>query len=107
MSIHKEMGSDMWWLIVMSSPMYEAESLLKQFKAALLVKHADEPTYNNAAAQITRVNSELHRFAQVQNRAKISTAVRNVCGDDVYQQVMQEVARLESAARNDFGVPAC
>jgi hypothetical protein len=103
----KEMGSDMWWQIVMSSQMYEAEALLKQFKAALLAKHADAPTYNDAAAQITRVNSELHRFAQIQNRAKLSIAVRNICGDDVYRQVMEEAARLEADARCAMGVPAC
>jgi hypothetical protein len=103
----KEMGSAMWWQIVMSSQMYEAESLLKQFKAALLAKHADAPTYNDAASQITRVNSELHRFAQIQRRATLSVALRNICGDDLHQQVMEEAARLEADARCAFGVPAC
>jgi hypothetical protein len=103
----KEMGSEEWWQIVLSSQMYEAESLLRQFKAALLSKHAGATTYNDAAAQITRVNNELHRFSQIQNRATMKRAMRNICGDEVYAQVMEEVARIEFMARQEHGAPPC
>lgn len=103
----KEMGSEEWWEIVFSSQMYEAESLLKQFKAVLLSKHAGETTYNDAAAQITRCNNALHRFSQIQNRANLTRAIRNICGNEVCEQVKEEVARLEFMARQEFGVPPC
>lgn len=104
----KEMGSPEWWLIVMSSPMYEAEALLKQYKAALLLqKDVDGDTRFQISAQITRVNTEIHRFSQIQNRARLSHAVRNVCGQDVFERVMEEAARLEHAAREQMGVPQC
>ena len=103
----KEMGSPEWWQIVMSSPMYEAEALLKRYRAKLLEETAGDPAQCVANAQIHRVNAEIHRFAQVQNRARLTQAIRNVCGNEVASQVMEEAARLESIARAEIGVPAC
>ena len=104
----KEMGSPEWWLIVMSSPMYEAEALLKQYKAVLLLQSdAKGQERFRISSQVSRVNAEIHRFSQIQNRARLSLAVRNVCGQDVFEQVMEEAARLEHAAREQMGVPQC
>ena len=103
----KEMGSEEWWQIVMSSQMYEAEAMLKHFKAALLSKYAGTRPYNDASAQITRVNNELHRFSQLQNRASLRRAIRNICGDEVYEQVAEEAARLELMVRQELGIPPC
>lgn len=103
----KEMGSEEWWQIVMSSQMYEAEALLRHFKAALLSKHAGSASYNAAAAQITRVNNELHRFSQLHDRTHLRRAIRNICGDEVYERVVEEAARLEFMARQELGIPPC
>lgn len=103
----KAMGSDQWWEIVMTSQMHEAEALLKQYKAVLLSKHNGQASQSNAAAQIARINQEMHRFSQIQNRASMSQAVKNICGEDVFAQVREEMARLEFMARQEFGAPPC
>lgn len=91
----------------MGSQMHEAEYLLKQFKWALLAEHAGRQMQNEASVQVSRINAELHRFAQVQNRAHIGRAAVNLYGQDVWERIKTEAARLERDAREELGVPPC
>ena len=93
-------GTPEWWEVVHTSPMYEAETLMRRYKAALLADHPPgSPGYVHVGVTIQHINDEIHRLGQVQNRARLSTAVRSICGQEVYEQVMAESARLEQMAR--------
>lgn len=72
-------GSRDWWEVVQSSPMYEAENMLRHYKTSLLEAHPPgSPTYANAGIEIARVNTEIHRIAQIQNRATLRKATTSV-----------------------------
>ncbi len=89
-----ELGSSDWWLVVQSSPFDEAERLLKDYKSTLLVNKVGTPEYVAAGALISRVNSEIHRLSQLQDRASLTVAIRNVYGQEGVDAVMTERARL-------------
>lgn len=89
-------GSPEWWEVVQSSPMYEAENMLRHYKTSLL--EANPPgsaTYINAGIEIQRINAEIHRYVQIQNRATLRKAIGNVC-PEFYEQIVAEAARLEA-----------
>lgn len=100
-----EIGSPDWWLVVQTSPMYEGERLLKDYKSTLLTKKAGTPEYLQAGATVAKINAEFHRIAQIQNRAKFTTAVKNVYGQEGVDAVKEELARLEFLESN-FGLQA-
>ena len=45
-------------------------------------------------ATVTRLRAELHRIAQIQNRARWSDAIRNVFGQEGYEAVRLELERM-------------
>lgn len=93
-------GASQWWDVVTTSPLHEAEYMLRSYKSALLAAHpVGSPGYCDAGMEIQRVNEWIHRIGQVQNRARITQAIRNVCGQEVFVSVMEETARLENEAR--------
>lgn len=95
-------GSKEWWEVVQSSPMYEAENMLRHYKTSLLeANKAGTPAYLAASLEIQRVNAEIHRYAQIQQRATLREAIRNVCGEEVYADVLEEQARLEFVASQE------
>jgi len=91
------MGSKEWWTVVQSTCALDAEQMLRDYKATLLVSKAGTPEHHNAGVQIQKVNAELHRITQVLLRASWQRAIRNVYGEDGYEKVAAERARLEVA----------
>ncbi len=89
-----ELGSADWWLVVQSSPLDEAERMLKDYKSALLVLKVGTPEYIAAGATVSKVNAEIHRLSQIQNRTTLMQALRNVYGQEGVEAVKVEQARL-------------
>lgn len=67
---------------------------------------ATKPTQEDLA-QVARINAELHRFGQLQNRVNIGNAVKNLFGFEAWEMVKTEAARLEKEAREESGIPPC
>lgn len=91
-------GSDAWWEVVRGSTFFEAESLLKHYRGELLRECEGAPDVATGT-EISRVNDEIHRLAQLQNRATLTQAIRNVFGQEGVDFVLAERARLEQMAR--------
>lgn len=87
-------GSKEWWIVVQSTQLHEAQTMLRDYKADLLQLRTG-PGAQETGPEIARVNDEIHRISQIQNRANISRAVRNLFGEEGWAQVREEVARLE------------
>lgn len=87
-------GSKEWWIVVRSTQFLEAELMLKDYRAELVQLQSAHSTQENMA-EITKVNEEIHRLSQIQNRANIARAVRNIFGDEGWARVREEAARLE------------
>ena len=91
-------GSREWWEVVQSSPMYEAVNMLRHYKASLLEANpVGSANYGAAGIEIQRVNAEIHRYAQIQQRATLRKAINNIC-PEFYEQIVEEAARLEAMA---------
>lgn len=91
-------GSDAWWEVVRGSTFFEAESLLRHYRGELLRECEGVADFATGAV-ISRVNDEIHRLAQLQNRVKLTQAIRNVFGQEGQDAVLEELARLEQMAR--------
>lgn len=93
-------GNKDWWLLVQSMPLTEAETMLRDYKATLLANNpVGSPNYFAAGVEVQRVNAELHRLSQIENRATWMKAMRNVLTPEQLACVCEERERLEQMAR--------
>lgn len=90
-------GSQEWWQVVRETQFFEAETMLKNYRGELLRESKGAPDCATTA-EISRINDEIHRLGQLQNKARMSQAVRNVFGDEGFAAVKEEMARLEFMA---------
>jgi hypothetical protein len=90
-----EIGSEDWWKVVQSSPLLDAEMLLRDYKSVLLNYKVGLPEYIVYASMISKVNQELHRIAQIQNRCRFQVAIKNIYGQEGVDAINEERARLE------------
>lgn len=88
-------GSSEWWIVVRSTVLDEAEIMLRDYKAALVTHKAGSPEHYAAGIVLQRVNTELHRVVQVKQKRSWRKAITNICGNDVYEDICAEMARIE------------
>lgn len=90
-------GSKEWWRVVRETQFHEAEAMLRNYRGELLRESEGVPDAATAA-EISRINDEIHRISQLQNKASIMSAIRNVYGQEGVDAVREEIARLEFVA---------
>ena len=93
-----EVGSKDWWRVVQSMPFEEALIHLNDYRASLMIYNAGHPRYISAAAQITKINSEVKRINQVLDNSRWSKACRNILDPETFDNVLAEKRRLEKEA---------
>lgn len=93
-------GSKEWWQVVRESQFFEAESMLRRYRGELL-REAEGVPNSATNAEISRINDEIHRIAQLQNKCSIYRAITNVYGEEGLAAVREEVARLEFMATQE------
>lgn len=95
-------GSPEWWDVVHDTPFFEAEQMIRHYRSVVLRKSGG-PISPADQVTVNRCNDEIHRLSQLQSRANVAAAVRNLFGQEGWELVREEMARLELTARTGVG----
>lgn len=91
-----ELGSKEWWIVVQTSPLIQAELMLRDYKSVIIndkIGTIDTPAAQNL---LSKVNAEIHLISQKQHRSSIRMAMKNILTPEQYEAVIAEQVRLES-----------
>lgn len=90
-----EAGSKDWWTVVQSMPLEEAELCLRDYKTMLLLTNQGTEGHVAAGYEIHKINVEIARIIRIQDKTKLSKAMRNVITPEQCEEVFAEQARLQ------------
>lgn len=93
-----EMGSNDWWLVVLSMPIEEALESLLRYKSLLLEASMGNSVYLESAKKLTRVNDEI----KIRNRRLNESQWREVCKKILPPELFDEVLLQMRIIRDDL-----
>lgn len=97
-----EMGSNDWWLVVLSMPMEEGLEALHRYKSLLLEASVGHSVHANSAKKLTRVNDEI----KIRNRKINDSQWREVCRKVLPPELFAEIHMQIRIIQDDLKVAA-
>lgn len=92
-----EMGSDDWWLVVLSMPNYEAMQQLTDYRSALMSHKAGTPEHFAAGHKLIRVNAEIKRINKLIDDSRWYRACKDILTPEQFDEVFSYKRHLEDA----------
>lgn len=87
-----EIGSNDWWLVVLSMPSEEALTALQTYKSLLLEATLGDSSYASAAKKITRVNFEIKRINRLMSDNQWREACKQMLPTELYDAISVRVS---------------
>jgi hypothetical protein len=95
-----EVGSKDWWTVVLTMPHEEALVQLQAYRSTLVLENIGQREYQQAAAQVSKINNEIKRLNRVVDDSRWYRACKNVLDQETFDAVLMEKRMLEDEARN-------
>jgi len=90
-----EIGSNDWWLVVLSMPLDESLSELYRYRSLLLEATIGTPVYLENCKKITRVNDEIKRLNKNLTASRWNVICKRVLPPELYEEVRLQVRIAE------------
>jgi hypothetical protein len=93
------LGSDDWWMVVLTMPLHESLTELHRYRSLLLEETKGTPDYLQASKKITRVNDEIKQRNRRVTESQWRAACKKVLPQELYDAVCIEVRIVEDGLK--------
>jgi phosphoribosyl-dephospho-CoA transferase len=90
-----EIGSNDWWLVVLSMPADESLENLQRYRSLLLEETVGTPAYLRNAIKITRINDEMKKITKRTTEAQWQAVCKRLLPPDLYDEVRMQIRIIQ------------